>query len=85
MDKNIIIQVFSCAGDLRTLKMGDIILAQHLTTRMDLSLPEAKMLLTQIEQMGYLKYDKGGINPTSGMPLLSGWHITPEGMALIKN
>ncbi len=59
------------------LRVGDMIMAQHICAKYKILPMQAKALLDNMVKKGYLTYDKGADSH------IAGWHLTEEGLLLV--
>ncbi len=67
-------QILSCVGSHLEVKVGDIIKLQHVATRLGIGSQQAKELLSELEQRGFLLYEEGNGGK------ISGWYFTKQGV-----
>lgn len=76
--ENMVKKILSCAGYNHDIRVGDIILAQHVASNLNVSPMQAKQLLDELANAGYLEY----LEATEKR--VAGWHITQKGIDALK-
>ena len=67
-------QILSCVGSHHEVKVGEIIMPQQVATNLGIDSQQAKRLLSELEQRGFLLYEEGNGGK------ISGWHFTKQGV-----
>lgn len=67
-------QILSCVGSHLEVKVGDIIMLQQVVAHLDIGSQQARKLLSELEQRGFLLYEEGNGGK------ISGWHFTKHGV-----
>lgn len=67
-------QILSCVGSHLEVKVGDIIKPQHVVAHLKIGSQQAKKLLSELEQRGFLLYEEGNEGK------ISGWYFTKQGV-----
>ena len=52
-------QILSCVGSHHEVKVGEIIMPQQVATNLGIDSQQAKRLLSELEQRGFLLYEEG--------------------------
>ena len=67
-------KILSCVGSHHEVRVGEIIMLQHVAAHLDIGSQQAQRLLSELEQRGFLLYEEGN----GGQ--ISGWHFTEQGV-----
>ncbi|RKV82552.1 MAG: hypothetical protein D8H91_00830 [Alloprevotella sp.] len=67
-------QILSCVGSHLEVKVGDIIMLQQVVAHLDIGSQQARKLLSELEQRGFLLYEEGNGGK------ISAWHFTKHGV-----
>lgn len=78
MNERDVLRCFPGFSD-RSLRVGDLIMPQHVSCRLNIGVQQAVMLLQELEDRGYLEYKE-----SNGFRV-SGWFLTEMGYQLISN